>query len=84
MEMELLALAYRFAGLQKLDEPVLIVVGAKDQTTRSAISTKLFEAAKMPSAMKKLLIVPGAGHNNSTADPRFRSAFLRLIAVATR
>ncbi len=72
------------ALMATLNEPVLFVVGEKDQTTRSAMSTKLFEAAKVPAAMKELLIVSGAGHNNATADPRFGSAFLRLIAATKR
>ena len=72
------------AVMATLDEPVLFVVGDKDQTTRSAMSTKLFEAAKVPATMKELLIVPGAGHNNASADPRFSGAFLRLIAATKR
>ncbi len=68
------------ALMATLDEPVLIVVGANDQTTVPAMSTKLFAAANVPSTMKQLLIVPGADHQSASLDSRFGVAISRLIA----
>jgi uncharacterized protein len=68
------------ALMATLNEPVLFIVGANDQTTRPEMSSKLFAAANVPSTMKQLLIVPGADHRNASLDPRFGAAILRLIA----
>ena len=68
------------ALMATLDEPVLIVVGANDQTTLPAMSSKLFAAANVPNTMKQLLVVPGADHQNALLDSRFSEAISRLIA----
>lgn len=63
-----------------LDEPLLIVVGAKDVTTRSDMSTKLFAAANIAESQKELLIVPNAGHHDAARGASYVEAFTRLRA----
>lgn len=69
--------------MQSLDEPVLIVVGDSDNTTRSDMSAALYAAASLPNELKELLIVPGAGHNNAILGTAYRDAFGRLLSKAT-
>lgn len=68
--------------MSTLDEPVLIVVGKDDTTTRPDMSEKLFKLAAVPADWKELLIVPGAGHNNASKSAEFNDAFSRLLKRA--
>ena len=54
-----------------LDEPVLIVVGKNDKSTRSEMSSQLYAAAKVDESRKELLIVPDAGHNNASKSKEY-------------
>jgi uncharacterized protein len=70
------------SAMATLDEPVLIAVGEKDTTTRSDMSVKLFNAARIPLEQKELLIVPNAGHNDASRSAVYSEAFSRLLALA--
>ena len=70
------------SAMATLDEPLLIVVGEKDSTTRSDMSVKLFNAAQLPLEQKELLIVPNAGHNDASRSALYGEAFARLLAQA--
>ena len=72
------------ALMSVLDEPLLIVVGEHDRTTRPAMSQRLFEVARLPPTMKELLVVPDAGHNDASAHPSFAAAIVRLLARGDR
>jgi len=63
-----------------LDEPILIVVGERDTTTRSYMSEKLLKAANVAPDSKEILVVPDAGHNNAALSPAFSESFTRLMA----
>lgn len=65
--------------MSTLDEPLLIVVGKDDTTTRPAMSEALFEGAAVSVASKELLIVKGAGHMNAARNAVYGEAFLRLL-----
>jgi fermentation-respiration switch protein FrsA (DUF1100 family) len=67
-----------------LDEPVLFVVGEKDTTTRSEMSSKLYAAANVPADQKELLIVPKAGHIDAALGDDYAAAFARLLARTGR
>ncbi|MCM0589684.1 MAG: alpha/beta fold hydrolase [Gloeotrichia echinulata IR180] len=59
-----LILTQRFESIQKLPQlkmPVLFIHGTADLSLPSFMSEKLYTAAPEP---KKLILVPGAGHNN--------------------
>ncbi|GAB2518044.1 alpha/beta hydrolase [Lysobacter humi (ex Lee et al. 2017)] len=62
-----------------LDEPLLLVAGERDATTRPAMARALYDAAAVPAARKELLVVPGAGHMDATRQPAYAPAFLRLL-----
>jgi uncharacterized protein len=62
-----LILTHRFDSLSKIKSltlPILYIHGTSDATIPYAMSQILFEATQAP---KKLLLVPGAGHNNVAA-----------------
>jgi hypothetical protein len=76
-----LILSQKFDSLDKIAKvqlPVLIVHGTGDRYVPSHFSEKLFSAARGP---KKLLLVPGASHNNSmhVGEEEFREAFTDLF-----
>lgn len=64
--------------IRRVDVPVLIVHGAEDQYVPSHLSQKLYAAAP---GKKKLLLVPGATHNNSmrVGVDAYRAAFAELF-----
>lgn len=70
--------------MQTLDEPVLIVVGKNDKTTRSEMSSQLYAAAKVDETRKELLIVPDAGHGDAANSKEYKEAFARLVAKIKR
>ena len=49
------------AKVKRLDEPLLLLVGARDGTTPPRLSRDLYAAAPEP---KRLHVSPGAGHND--------------------
>lgn len=67
------------AAMAGLDEPLLLVVGAEDTTTRPEMSRALFERAALPADRKELLVVAGAGHMDATLAPGYGEAFARLL-----
>lgn len=79
-----LILSQKFDSIDKIakvDLPVLIVHGTGDRYVPSRFSEELFQAAHGP---KKLLLVPGASHNNSmhVGEEEFRQAFTKLFGIA--
>ncbi len=64
--------------IRRVDVPVLIVHGSDDRYVPSRLSEKLYAAAP---GRKKLLVVPGATHNNSmrVGQDDYRSAFAELF-----
>ena len=72
------------AAMQKLDEPMLVVVGQNDTTTRPEMSIKLFAIANIDAGAKELLIVPQAGHNDAAKSAEYAASFARLLAKAQK
>lgn len=70
--------------MANLDEPLLIVVGKDDTTTRPAMSEDLFEQAAVPASWKELLVVAGAGHDDAAKSVDYNSAFSRLLNRAKK
>ncbi|MGN6512960.1 MAG: alpha/beta hydrolase [Lysobacteraceae bacterium] len=68
------------AVMATLDEPLLVVVGSRDETTRPPMSRALYAAAATPA--KELLVVEGAGHMDAARQPPYRDAFGRLLQRA--
>ena len=51
-----------FAMMPRIDEPLLLLVGAKDGTTPPRLSQSLYAASPLPAGRKTLKVVSGAGH----------------------
>jgi alpha-beta hydrolase superfamily lysophospholipase len=62
-----------------LDEPVLVLVGERDEATPPFFSQRLYDAAQVPDARKHLAIVPGRGHNDVLLDPSFPGLYAGFI-----
>jgi alpha-beta hydrolase superfamily lysophospholipase len=78
-----LILSQKFDAIDKIAKvkmPVLIVHGTSDRYVPSRFSEELFEAAP---GRKKLLLVPGASHNNSmhVGEAEYREAFHELFGL---
>ena len=71
-------------AMRSLDEPVLIVVGKNDRTTRSEMSARLYAAATVDETRKELLIVPDAGHGDAANGKEYQESFARLMAKIKR
>jgi uncharacterized protein len=48
--------------MPRIDEPLLLLVGAKDGTTPPRLSQNLYAASPLPAGRKTLKVVAGAGH----------------------
>jgi fermentation-respiration switch protein FrsA (DUF1100 family) len=68
--------------MPRIEEPLLLLVGADDRVTPAAFSQALFDASPLPTGRKTLSIVPGAGHNDALARPEALAAYQRFLAGA--
>jgi pimeloyl-ACP methyl ester carboxylesterase len=63
------------AAVRKIDLPILFVAGGADRRMPPALAERLMEASRNP--VKKLLVVPGAGHGE--AFTRDRDTYLNSV-----
>lgn len=52
------------ALMPDIDEPLLLLVGAKDGTTPPSLSQRLYAASPLPGGRKTVAVVAGAGHTD--------------------
>jgi hypothetical protein len=64
----------------RIDEPLLILVGAKDGTTPPSLSNALFAASPLPEGRKTLQVVPGAGHADVMTKAGAIAAYRAFLA----
>ena len=64
-----------------ISSPVLLIHGQADRNTRPAHSSRIFEALRGP---KKLILVPGAGHNDVLNGDVWRQIDTWLESVLSR
>ena len=69
------------ANMARIEEPLLILVGARDRTTPPRLSRALYEASPLPEGRKTLLVVPRAGHNDPMLQPETLAAYRRFLAA---
>lgn len=67
--------------MDRLDEPLLILVGADDDATPAVFSRKLFDASTLPPARKRLVVVEGVGHNGVLNRPAAMAAYVEFLAL---
>jgi fermentation-respiration switch protein FrsA (DUF1100 family) len=51
--------------VRRIEEPLLLLTGAKDKTTPPVLARSLYAASPLPEGRKRLLIVPVANHNQA-------------------
>jgi fermentation-respiration switch protein FrsA (DUF1100 family) len=68
------------AAMPLIDEPLLLLVGAKDGTTPPILSKGLYAASPLPEGRKTLQIVPGAGHTDAMTRPEAIAAYRAFLA----
>ena len=66
--------------MDELDEPVLFLVGADDALTPPAFTRELHARARVPGRCKRLVVVPGRGHDGATQSAEFREGMEWLLA----
>ena len=70
------------ANMTRIEEPVLLLVGAADRTTPPGLSEALYAASPLPSRRKTLGIVPRAGHNDVLLQPEAIAAYRAFLNAA--
>ncbi|HEX8263663.1 MAG TPA: alpha/beta hydrolase [Allosphingosinicella sp.] len=64
----------------RIDEPLLLLVGAKDGTTPPSLSQRLYAASPLPEGRKTLTVVAGAGHADVMTKPAAAGAYRAFLA----
>lgn len=67
------------ANMARIDEPLLLLVGAKDRTTPPRLSEGLYAASPLPATRKTLRTIAGAGHENVMTRPETIRAYRAFL-----
>jgi len=67
------------ANMARIEEPMLILVGAADRTTPPALSQRLYAASPLAPARKTLAVIEGAGHTNVLTRPAAIAAYRAFL-----
>lgn len=67
-------------AMPRIEEPVLILVGAKDGTTPPRLAEGLYRASPLPEGRKTLQVVPGAGHTDAMTKPAAIAAYRGFLS----
>ena len=68
------------AIVPRIDEPLLLLVGAKDGTTPPSLSQGLYAASPLPEGRKTLQVVAGAGHADVMTKAGALAAYRAFLA----
>lgn len=68
------------AVVPRIEEPLLLLVGAKDGATPPSLSQGLYAASPLPEGRKTLQVVPGAGHANVMTKAGAIAAYRAFLA----
>jgi pimeloyl-ACP methyl ester carboxylesterase len=63
------------AAVEKIDVPILFIAGGADRRMPPALAERLMQASRNP--VKRLLVIPGAGHGEAFA--RDRETYLKAV-----
>jgi fermentation-respiration switch protein FrsA (DUF1100 family) len=69
------------ANMARIEEPLFLLVGARDRTTPVRLSRTLYEASPLPEGHKTLFVVPRAGHSDVLLQPEAIAAYRRFLAA---
>ena len=67
------------AAVPLIDEPRLLLVGAKDGTTPPTLPQGLYAASPLPEERKTLQVVAGAGHTDVMTRPGAMTAYRAFL-----
>lgn len=67
--------------MDALDEPLLLLVGERDDATPARFSRELFQASTLPAGRKRLAVVEGAGHNDVLEHPAAVAAYRAFLGL---
>lgn len=67
------------AAAAAMDEPVIYLVGARDDVTPAAFSRALYDATPLPAGEKQLVVAHEAGHMAAAESPEFAAAVKALL-----
>ena len=73
-------------NIGRIEEPLLLMVGASDTTTPPRLSEALYRLSPLPAGRKTLAVIEAAGHNGvlmQRAAQEAYSAFLGRVAAGT-
>lgn len=70
--------------VRRIRAPLLVLVGEQDNVTPPPLSRRLYEQAATPDSLKRLHVLPGAGHNNVPAHPDFARAYTEFLRLVDR
>jgi hypothetical protein len=70
--------------MSRLDEPLLILAGERDDTTPAWMSRALFRASTLPPERKRLVVLEDAGHNDVLLKPAALQAYAAFLATTRR
>ncbi|MFL6843872.1 MAG: alpha/beta hydrolase [Allosphingosinicella sp.] len=68
------------ANMARIEEPLLLLVGAKDRTTPLSLSQGLYAASPLDARHKTLAVIPGAGHPDVMTRPQAIEAYRAFLA----
>jgi len=68
--------------VRRIDEPLLLLVGAQDRSTPPALSEALYRASPLPAGRKTLAVIAGAGHNDVLLKAEAIAAYRAFLARA--
>jgi fermentation-respiration switch protein FrsA (DUF1100 family) len=66
-------------NVRRIDEPLLLLTGAKDKTTPPVLARALYAASPLPEGRKTLAIVPLADHNQAMMRVEAIAAYKRFL-----
>lgn len=65
--------------IDRIEEPLMIIVGERDRDTPPTFSRQLYEASSLPQDRRHLVIVPNASHSDVFRQPSAIDAYRRFL-----
>jgi pimeloyl-ACP methyl ester carboxylesterase len=69
------------SSMASIEEPLLIIVGAKDRTTPPSLSQALYAASPLPAGRKRIAVIAGAGHTDAITKPQAAAAYRTFLSA---
>lgn len=63
----------------RIDEPLMVIVGERDQDTPVSFSRQLYEASTLPADQRRLVVVSNAGHSDVFGQPAALDSYAKFL-----